>query len=188
MASGSKYFNSSVVPFRLVFIMWLVFSIQFYYHFDFGFLGIKPRTLEGLIGIFTAPMIHGGYMHLLSNTFPLLFLGAVLYFFYDRIGGIVFFRCYFITNVLVWLFSPREAYHIGASGLVYGLAAFLIFYGFIRQEFMSMLISIVILLIYGGLFYGIFPDDPFISWESHLAGALVGTYTAFNLAQKRKHG
>ncbi|HCZ35986.1 MAG TPA: rhombosortase, partial [Cytophagales bacterium] len=53
--------------------MWLVFSIQFYYHFDFGFLGIKPRTLEGLIGIFTAPMIHGGYMHLLSNTFPLLF-------------------------------------------------------------------------------------------------------------------
>jgi membrane associated rhomboid family serine protease len=188
MASGSKYFNSSVVPFRLVFIMWLVFTIQFYYHIDLGFLGIKPRTLQGLIGIFTAPMIHGGYMHLISNTFPLLFLGAVLYFFYDRIGGIVFFRCYFITNVLVWLFSPRVSYHIGASGLIYGLAAFLIFYGFIRQEFMSMLISIVILVIYGGLFYGVFPGDPYISWESHLAGALVGTYTAFNLAQKRKHG
>lgn len=188
MTSGSRYFSSSVVPFRLVFIMWLVFSIQFYYNFDLGFLGIKPRTLEGLIGIFIAPMIHGSHQHILSNTFPLLFLGVVLYFFYERIGGIVFFRCYFITNILVWLLSPRVSPHIGASGLIYGLAAFLIFYGFIRQEFMSMLISIIILLVYGGLFYGIFPGDPFISWESHLAGALVGIYTAFNLAQKRKHG
>jgi membrane associated rhomboid family serine protease len=80
------------------------------------------------------------------------------------------------------------AYHIGASGLVYGLASFLIFYGFIRQEFVSLLISILILLIYGGIFYGVLPGNPLVSWESHLAGALVGCYTAFNLAQKRKHG
>ncbi|MCW5912191.1 MAG: rhomboid family intramembrane serine protease [Cyclobacteriaceae bacterium] len=168
--------------------MWLAYSIQFFYHINLGFLGIKPRSLEGLIGIATAPMIHGSYMHLISNTFPLLFLGAVLYFFYERIGGIVFFRCYFITNMLVWLFSPRPSYHIGASGLVYGLAAFLIFYGFLRQEFMSLLISMIIFLVYGGIFYGVLPGDPLISWESHLAGALVGIYTAFNLAQKRKYG
>lgn len=188
MATVSKYFNSSVVPFRLVFIMWLVFSIQFYYRVDLGFLGIKPRTVEGIIGIFTAPIVHGDYIHLLSNTFPLLFLGAVLYFFYERIGGIVFFRCYFITNILVWLFSPRVAYHIGASGLVYGLTAFLIFYGLLRQDFTSLLISIGIFMIYGGIFYGVLPIDPLVSWESHLAGVLVGSYTAFNLAQKRKYG
>lgn len=181
----SRFFGSYIVPFRLVFIMWLSFSIEFFYGFDFGFLGIKPRTLEGLIGIVTAPMIHGDYIHLLSNTFPLLFLGSVLYFFYDRIGGIVFFRCYFGTNVLVWLLSPRPSYHIGASGIIYGLAAFLIFYGIIRQDFISLLISILIFLVYGGIFYGVIPADPRVSWESHLAGALVGVLTAFNLADKR---
>ena len=180
------FFSSSVVPFRLVFIMWLTFSIELFYGFDFGYLGIKPRTLEGLIGIFTAPMIHGNYMHLISNTFPLLFLGSVLYFFYDRIAGAVFFRCYFITNILVWLLSPRPSYHIGASGLIYGLAAFLICYGFLRQEFVALIVSACILFIYGGIFVaGVLPMDPQISWESHLGGALIGAVTAFNLSQKR---
>jgi membrane associated rhomboid family serine protease len=182
-----RFFGSSVVPFRLVFIMWLSFSIQFFYHIDLGFLGIKPRTLEGLIGIFTAPMIHGNYMHLLSNTVPLLFLGTILFFFYERIGGIVFFRCYFITNILVWIFSQRLSYHIGASGLIYGLAAFLICYGLLKQDFVSLIVSTFVFFIYGGIFLaGILPSDPRISWESHLAGALVGLVTAFNLAQKRK--
>jgi membrane associated rhomboid family serine protease len=182
----NRFFGSSVVPFRLVFIMWLAFSLEFFYGFNLGYLGIKPRTFEGLIGIFTAPMIHGNYMHLLSNTFPLLFLGSVLYFFYDRIAGIVFFRCYFITSILVWLLSPRPSYHIGASGLIYGLAAFLICYGLLKRDFISLLISACIIFIYGGVFLaGVLPADPRISWESHLFGALVGAVTAFNLAQKR---
>lgn len=125
-------------------------------------------------------------MHLISNTFPVLFLGATLFFFYERIGGVVFFRCYFITNVLVWIFSPRVSYHIGASGLVYGLSAFLIFFGLLRKDFMSLLISIVVTIFYGGIFYGVLPIDPRISWESHLAGALVGIITAFNLAAVKR--
>lgn len=184
--SDEGFFGSSVVPFRLVFIMWLVFSIQFFYGFDFGVFGIRPRTTSGLIGIFAAPLIHGDYYHLLSNTLPLLFLGSVLYFFYERIGGSVFFRCYFYTNALVWLLSPRDSYHIGASGLVYGLASFLIFFGLIRQDFLSLIIAILVFLIYGGVFlYGIMPADPRISWEAHLAGALVGAITAFNLAPRK---
>lgn len=185
--NGSRFFGSSVVPFRLVFIMWLVFSVEFFYGYDFSFLGIRPRTLQGLIGIFVAPMIHGNYMHLLSNTFPLLFLGSLLYFFYERIAGVVFFRCYFYTNILVWLFSPRVSFHIGASGLIYGLACFMICYGLLRQELVSFFIAVVIILIYGGaLFYGVIPNDVRVSWESHLAGALVGAVTAFNLASKKR--
>ena len=175
-----------MVPFRLVFLMWLAFSIEFFYGMDFGFLGIMPRTIGGLIGIFTAPIIHGNLAHLISNTLPLLFLGSVLFFFYERIGRVVFFRCYFYTNILVWLLSPRASYHIGASGLIYGLSAFLIFFGLLRQDFVSFLISIGIIFIYGGIFYGILPSDPHISWESHLAGALVGAVTAFNLADKKR--
>lgn len=181
------FFGSSIMPFRIVFIMWLVFSIQFFYGFDFSVFGIRPRNAFGLIGIFAAPLIHGDYFHLLSNTFPLLFLGSVLYFFYDRIGSTVFFRCYFYTNALVWLLSPRDSYHIGASGLVFGLTSFLIFSGLIRQDFVSLIIAVLIFLIYGGVFiYGVIPADPRVSWEAHLAGALVGAYSAYNLAPKRK--
>ena len=184
--SDTSFFGSSVVPFRLVFIMWLTFSIQFFYGIDLGFLGIKPRSISGISGILTAPMIHGNLSHLISNTLPLLFLGSILFFFYERIGGKVFFRCYFYTNILVWLLSPRASYHIGASGLIYGLSAFLIFFGLLRSDFVSLLISLAILFIYGGIFYGVLPTDPHISWESHLAGALVGTVTAFNLADKKR--
>lgn len=183
--SDVSYFGSSVLAVRLVFLMWLTFSIEFFLGFDFGFLGIKPRTLEGLPGILFAPIIHGDLSHLISNTLPLLFLGTTLFFFYERIGRIVFLRCYFITNILVWIFSPRVSYHIGASGLIYGLSAFLIMFGLLRKDFVSLLISILILLLYGGIFYGVLPTDPHVSWESHLAGALVGTVTAFNLAKKR---
>jgi len=184
--SNVGFFDSSVVPFRIVFFMWLVFSIQFFYGYDFSILGIKPRTLSGLIGVLTAPLIHGNYQHLLSNTFPLLFLGSVLYFFYARIGATVFFRSYFYTNILIWLLSPRDTYHIGASGLIYGIGTFLIFFGLIRQDFISFTVAILVLVIYGGAFiYGVMPYDPGVSWEGHLAGALVGAVTAFNLAPKR---
>ena len=181
-----SFFGSSVVPFRMVFIMWAIFSIEFFYGFDFGGLGIRPRTLSGLIGIFTAPLIHGDLMHLVSNTIPLLFLGSVLFYFYPRIGGIVFIRCYLITNLLVWVFSPRVSNHIGASGLIYGLSAFLIFFGLMRKEFWSLLISIVVFIMYGGIFYGVLPLHPQVSWESHLAGAIVGTITAFDLKNALK--
>ncbi len=168
--------------------MWLAYTLQFVYGYNLQFLGIRPRTLEGLVGILTAPLIHGGLTHLISNTLPLLFLGTTLFFFYERIGRTVFFRCYFFTNVLVWLLSPRVSYHIGASGLIYGLSAFLIVFGLLRRDFVSLLISIGVLLAYGGIFYGILPSDPRISWEAHLAGAIVGTVTAIQLRNKKQIG
>lgn len=184
MAKGSSFFGSAVVPFRFVFLMWLVFTIEFYLGLDFTFLGILPRTWHGLIGIITAPLLHGNREHLISNTVPLLFLGSTLFYFYEPIGRIVFLRCYFITNILVWLFSPRLSYHIGASGLIYGLSAFMIVFGLLRKDFLSLLISVIVILMYGGIFFGIVASDPRISWEAHLSGAVVGTVTAFNLKDR----
>ena len=182
MLLGSQsFFESSIVPFRLVFFMWVLFSFEFFYETDLGWLGIKPRSIDGLIGIVTAPLIHGNLSHLISNTVPLLFLGSVLYFFYPRIGGIVFAQCYLVTNMLVWLLSPRVSYHIGASGLIYGLSSFLIFFGLLRKDFWSLLISIVVMIMYGGIFYGVLPVNSHISWESHLAGAVVGIVSAYRL-------
>jgi membrane associated rhomboid family serine protease len=177
--------ESFVIPIRLVFIMWAAFVLDRIVPFDFALLGIYPRTFTGLVGILFAPMIHGSFIHIISNTFPLLFLGAVLFLFYDRIARQVFFQCYFITNILVWIFG-RSSYHIGASGLVYGIASFLIFFGIFKKDFKSLIISIVIIVLYGSLIYGILPLRQGVSWESHLMGALVGLGTASQMSKIRK--
>ena len=184
MASESTIFGSSIVPFRLVFLMWAAFSLEMYFNFPLNEFGIEPRTFHGLIGIVTAPLIHGDILHLISNTIPMLFLGAVLFFFYKPIGGQVFSRAYFWTNILVWLFA-RPANHIGASGVVYAIAFFLIFFGFLRRDFMSIIISLTVLILYGGVFYGVLPTDPRVSWESHFAGALVGVGSAVTFSNKK---
>jgi membrane associated rhomboid family serine protease len=178
-------FGSSVVPLRLVFLMWLAFFLEVVYGWNLSGFGIIPRTLQGLIGVFTAPLIHGNISHLISNSVPMVFLGSALFFFYPRIGSTVFLRTYFWTNILVWLFA-RPANHIGASGVVYGLAFFLIFFGIFRRDFLSILISIITLLLYGGVFYGVLPTDSRISWESHFAGALVGITSAVTFSTKKR--
>lgn len=183
--SQSSVYGSSIIPFRVVFIMWAAFYLEILLGIPFSYFGIIPRSFVGLIGIFTAPLIHGNLLHLVSNTVPLLFLGGVLFFFYGRIGGHVFLRGFFWTNILVWLFA-RPANHIGASGLVYSLAFFLIFFGLFRRDFISLFISIIVLLLYGGAFYGILPSDPNVSWESHFAGALVGISTAITFSRTKK--
>ena len=147
------WISSSATPFRIVFLMWLVFTLEYVYGWNISPFGVIPRQAIGLIGIFTSPLIHGSLSHLISNTVPMLFLGWVIIFFYDRIGATIFFRAYFWTNILVWLFGRPDSNHIGASGIVYALATFLIFFGFFRRDFRSLIISICILALYGSVFF-----------------------------------
>ncbi len=182
--SAFSVFEKALIPFRLVFIMWLVFVIQFVNGYNLSFLGVKPRTWQGLPGIFTAPMVHADLFHLVGNTVPVLFLGAVLFYFYSSVSHRVFFTCYLATNALVWVFSPNVNYHLGASGLVYGLSAFLILFGVFRRKIGSLAISLVVFVAYGGIFYSIVPTRRDVSWESHLAGALVGISTAIYFRRK----
>src|SRR6266581_4886394 len=109
--SQSSVWGSSATPFKVVFLMWVVFYLELVTGFPFTNFGIVPLTLQGVIGIFVAPLLHGNLDHLISNTIPLLFLGTVLFFFYPRIAGIVFLRCWFLTNLLVWLFAWRQSSH-----------------------------------------------------------------------------
>ena len=165
-----------VLPFTV--LLWLVKGLEHSIGIDFGFLGILPRTLSGTMGIITAPLIHGDFLHLLSNTFPLLLLGVSVFYFYDRIALEVFAWIYFMSGFWVWM-AARDAYHIGASGIVYGLVAFLFFSGLFRRDTRSLAISLVVIFLYGGMLQGIFPTNQEISWESHLLGALAGTFCAF---------
>lgn len=173
------------VPLVMIIMMWIVFLFEMITTIDLGFLGVNPRNMSGLIGVLTAPLVHGGLRHIISNTFPLLILGVTLFVFYHRIALWVFVSCYLFTGVLVWFFG-RSVFHIGASGVVYAIAAFLISYGIFRKDFRSLAISIIIVSLYGGLVYGILPTRSYISWESHALGALVGVALAFVFKDTKK--
>jgi hypothetical protein len=130
------------------------------------------------LGIITGPLVHGDLMHLLSNSFPLILLGIGIMYFYNKIAREVFLWIYFTTGIWVWIVA-RDAYHIGASGLVYGLVAFLLFSGLFRRDARSIAISLVVIFLYSGMVAGILPTSSSISWESHLLGAFAGIFCAF---------
>ena len=178
MNSGRTIIGSAIIPFRMVFLMWLAFVAQYNYGAELIQFGIIPHSLRGLLGILLAPLLHGDVIHILGNTFPLLFLGAILFFFYNRVAKKVFAICYFVPSIIVWIFGREDTIHIGASGVIYGLAGFLVSYGLFRRDMLSIAISIAVVAIYGYLFYGIFPTFMGVSWEAHLAGVVIGFITA----------
>ncbi len=175
---AQKLRNSIFFVFTFTLMLWLVKALEWAVALDFGFLGILPRTLSGTMGIVTAPLVHGDVLHLLSNTFPLLLLGISVFYFYERIALEVFVWIYFMSGFWVWM-AARDAYHIGASGLVYGLVSFLFFSGLFRRDVRSLSISLIVIFLYGGMVQGLFPINERISWESHLLGALAGAFCAF---------
>lgn len=169
---------SFIVPSRMLFLMWLIFFIEVKFGIGLSIFGILPREPLGLIGILTGPLLHGSVVHLVSNTIPLLLLGVTLYFFYGKQARNVFLLSYFVPSALVWIFG-RSLFHIGASGLIYSLAAFLFISGIVRSELRSLIIGIAVAILYGGLIWGIMPTDYSISWEMHLAGTITGGGVAY---------
>lgn len=173
-----KLRKSIYATLSFVFLIWLVKIIEYAFELDFSGFGILPRTLEGSVGIITAPLVHGDVFHLLSNTFPILVLGIGLFYFYNRIALPVIVLIYLITGFWVWI-AARDAYHVGASGVVYGLLSFLLLSGFLRKDGRTLAISFIVLFLYGTtLFSGILPTQPGVSWESHLMGAIAGIFCA----------
>lgn len=140
--------------------------------------GLHTREVAGLVGIVTAPFLHGSWGHLLSNTFPLASLLGLLIFFYPRLWPRALVTLWLGTGALVWLLG-RHVTHIGASGVVYALAAFLGFSGFFRRDMRAVVISLLVLFYYGSMVVGILPGQEGISWESHLLGLVMGVLAAF---------
>ncbi len=147
--------------------------VEFGFQTDFAHLGIYPMHLNGLAGIFTAPLIHADIHHLADNSIPVFVLSLSIFYFYREVAYAVFFLTWLISGLLVWIIG-REAYHIGASGLIYGLAAFIFLSGVIRRNKSLLAISLLVIFLYGSLVWGVFPYDYRISWESHLMGGITG--------------
>ncbi|OQX78182.1 MAG: hypothetical protein B6D64_07210 [Bacteroidetes bacterium 4484_276] len=175
-----KFISSIIFPTLLVAAMWLVKVVELVLHTSFAPLGIMPLKTYGLIGIVTSPFIHGSIAHLSANSVPIWVLTSMLFYFYRPIAWKTFFLIYFMTGIWVW-FWGRESYHIGASGVVYGLASFLFFSGIIRKDNRLLAITFLVAFLYGSLVWGIFPEifpEKNISWESHLMGLLSGLVLA----------
>ncbi len=168
-----KFIHSLIFPSFFLLILWLIKIIEYEFELDLYYYGIYPLKLKGLIGILTSPLIHGSFNHLIDNSISLFILSVAVFYFYRPIPYKIFFLTYIITGIWVW-FGGRPAYHIGASGIIYGLASFLFFSGIIRKDIRLMAISMLVVFLYGSLIWGIFPLRPSISWESHLWGAIAG--------------
>lgn len=168
------------LPLTFIAFMWLVFIMDTYLNLGLNRLGILPRTSTGLIGIVTAPFLHGNWQHLISNTITLAVLITVLIIFYENIAGWVIILSMLLGGLLIWVFG-RQVYHIGASALIYSIAAFLISIGIFRTTFKTLIIAIIIIVLYGGLIYGVLPTDEKISWEGHLLSAIAGVIIAYQM-------
>ena len=142
--------------------------------------GIYPGQLSGLIGVFLAPLIHGSFTHLITNTAPLLILGTALLYGYPKSAKIVIPAVYVGTGLAVWLFA-RPVYHAGASGLTFGFMFFVFTIGVIRWDRRAIALSMIVFFLYGSMIWGIFPNKAGISYESHFFGGLIGFLLAFLL-------
>ncbi len=181
-----------VIPLFLVALIWLVFLLQYVGIINNSIcFGVVPRTFYGLKGILLSPLFHSGWMHLISNTFPLLFLSFLSLLMYERLTYYVLLFGWILSGILLWIIGNPPflddyiGCHIGASGLVYMLAAFVLFSGIIRKERGLMAISAIVILLYGSFFWGVIPEEflPYnhdnpISWEGHLSGLIVGIFFA----------
>jgi membrane associated rhomboid family serine protease len=173
-----KLFLSIIIPGVFIFFMWLVKLIEILFELDLSGHGIFPLTAKGLPGIILSPFIHADFNHLINNSLPLFFLSVALFYFYSEVALKVFVWTFFLTGLLVWI-AGREAWHIGASGLVYGLASFLFFSGIIRRYFRLIALSLLIVFLYGSMVWGIFPGIyKNVSWESHMLGSFSGVILA----------
>lgn len=169
---------SMLIPFMLVSLMWIMMGASLLFDTDFHFLGIFPGRVSALTGIITSPFIHSGFRHLFNNTLPLFILGTALFYFYSQVSFRVLLWVTLLTGLAVWI-TGRPAWHIGASGIVYGLAAFLFVSGIIRRHIPLMALSLLVAFLYGEMVWGIFPGLRIdISWESHMLGAAAGVVLA----------
>lgn len=168
------------LAFGFVALIWLVYLLNWAFDVEPDPFGVRPREASGIIGIFFAPLVHSGFAHITANTLPLLVLGTTMLLLYPHSALRALPVIYLAPGVVVWLFG-RGSVHIGASGLVYGLVSYIFFAGLLRRDRRAIAASLIVAFMYGSLTLGLLPLPPQISWETHLAAAVIGALLALAL-------
>ena len=164
-------------------IPWVVQIIGAAFSLRLKQYGLQPLELNGLIGIFTMPLLHADWEHLISNTPALVLLIFGAFLFYKHGAWRILLYLYMISGLFTW-FMGRSSIHIGASGIVYALAAFHFFSGMIKKVPRQRAFALLVAFLYGGFIWAFFPTlymGTSISWEGHLSGALAGIILAVYL-------
>lgn len=184
---SSNQFGSTkeaiVYPILLVIVLWLVYwGDHLFPLIDFYKFGVKPHDIDSLKGILFMPLLHSKteIEHILNNSLPTAILLGTLIYYYREIALRVFLFSWIGTGIGVWIFAElTNSYHIGMSGVIYAMAGFLFTSGVIRKYLPLQAISLFVVFVYGSLIWGIFPMQPKVSWEGHLAGLVLGVLLAF---------
>jgi membrane associated rhomboid family serine protease len=177
MKANTRLKESIVYTLCLIGVLWCIKSAQILFDLNLSWMGLVPLDARGLIGILTAPLIHGSLEHIFNNTFAILILASVLYYGYPKSWWKVLGLVWVLSGIGVWLFA-RQATHIGASGLTHGLFFFLFVASIFRRDKSSVAIMMIAFLLYGGMTMTIFPREEGISFEYHFFGAVAGVIAA----------
>lgn len=165
------------VTLGILMVIWAVFLVDEQFGLELRRFGNRPLRKDGLAGVFLMPLLHGDFQHLWGNTVSFFSLNALLLYFYRNVGFKVLGWSWMATGVLLWL-SGAPGNHIGLSGVIYALSAFLFLSGLIRQSPRLIRVSMVVAFLYGSIVWGVFPIEVGVSWQGHLSGAVVGTFLA----------
>jgi membrane associated rhomboid family serine protease len=176
-----KVADAAVISGSLVIVLFALKLVESVLGLSFRHLGILPRTLAGLPGILFSPLLHSGWNHLTANVVPLFVLLTLLFtnpkYKPLRTLAIIWLG----AGLGTWLIGRGDAYHVGASGVNFGLAAFLIAAGWRLKSWRPAVVALAVFLLYGGIFYGVLPQTGPVSWEGHLCGAIAGVLAVIYL-------
>jgi len=175
--AGSNFVLAVKLVFGFVVVMWSVFLFEQLLQIDLSQFGLRPRSASGLLGLVTTPLLHGNLAHILSNSLPLFIGGVAMLFLYPNSSARALPMIYVGSAALAWLFA-RPSIHIGASGLVYGLLAFVFVSGMIRRDLRSVGVALMIFFFYGSMIWGVLPLQRSTSWELHISGLAIGVLLA----------
>ena len=175
----SKYIRQVKFGLELVLISWGVFILDFFLPLDLNSFGLIPRDGLGMIGIISMPFLHGGFGHILGNSIGFLFLSALLIIFHPIRYRSILLQITLIAGITLWLFSPGRDIHVGASGVIFGMASFLIFAGIFSIRFLEIIAGMITVILYGlPLLIGLSPIKSDVSYSGHWFGLLSGIIIA----------
>jgi len=179
-------YDGFVAVFALVALMWVSEIVDTVADHRLDGYGIEPRDVDGLAGVIAAPFLHGGFDHLIANTVPFLVMGLVIAFKGAIRVAAVTVIVGLVSGLGTWLAAPADTVHIGASGVVFGYATYLLSRGFFDRDLLGLAIGLVVGAIWGtALLGGLLPQEG-ISWQGHFFGAVGGIVAARVLARSRK--
>ncbi len=177
MNQNKRLSRSIIYSIFAVTSLWCLKSAEILFDLNLSFMGLVPLELMGILGIITAPLVHGSLEHIFNNTFAILILASFLYYGYPKSWWKVLCLVWILSGIGVWTFA-RQANHIGASGITHGLFFFLFVASIFRRDKSSVAIMMIAFLLYGGMTMTIFPREEGISFEYHFFGALAGVVAA----------